>query len=59
MDQFEHLGKNTEVLVTLVPAPVLQAVGGNANPAFESAAGTSFSTEWVVLGRFQIPMVVE
>ena len=59
VDQFEHLGKNTEVLVTLVPAPVLQAVGGNANPAFESSAGTSFSTEWVVLGRFQIPMMVE
>jgi hypothetical protein len=38
---------------------VLQAVGGNANPAFEAAAGTSFSTDWVVLGRFQIPMVVE
>jgi hypothetical protein len=59
VDQFEHSGKNTEVLVTLAPATVLQAVGGNANPAFEAAAGTSFSTDWVVLGRFQIPMVVE
>jgi hypothetical protein len=59
VDQFEHSGKNTEVLVTLAPAAVLQAVGGNANPAFEAAAGTSFSTDWVVLGRFQIPMVVE
>ncbi len=59
VDQFEHAGKNTDVLVTLLPAPVLQAVGGNANPAFDPSTGTSFSTEWVVLGRFQIPMVVE
>jgi len=59
VDQFEHTGKNTEVLVTLLPASVLQAVGGNANPAFEPSTGASISTEWVVLGRFQIPMVVE
>ena len=58
VDQFENLGKNTEVLVTLIPAPVLQAVGLNANPAFVPA-GTVLPTDWVVLGRFQIPMVVK
>ena len=59
VDQFETFGKNTDVLVTLVPAPVLQAVGGNANPGFGASAGTGVSTDWVVLGRFQIPMVVK
>ena len=58
VDQFENLGKNTEILVTLIPAPVLQAVGLNANPAFVPA-GTVLPTDWVVLGRFQIPMVVK
>jgi SpoIVB peptidase S55 len=58
VDQFEDLGKNTEILVTLVPAPVLQALGLNANPAFVPA-GTILPTDWVVLGRFQIPMVVK
>jgi len=56
--QFENFGKNTEVLVTFVPTPVLEAVGVNANPAF-SPAGTILPTDWVVLGRFQIPMVVK
>jgi hypothetical protein len=59
VDQFETFGKNTEVLTTLLPAPVLQAVGGNANPGFDASAGTIVSTDWVVLGRFQIPMVVK
>ena len=58
VDQFEDLGKNTEILVTLVPAPVMQALGLNANPAF-IPAGTVLPTDWVVLGRFQIPMVVK
>ena len=58
VDQFEDLGKNTEILVTLVPAPVLEALGSNANPAF-IPAGTVLPTDWVVLGRFQIPMVVK
>jgi hypothetical protein len=58
VDQFEDLGKNTEILVTLVPAPVMQALGLNANPAFVPA-GTVLPTDWVVLGRFQIPMVVK
>jgi hypothetical protein len=59
VDQFEHFGKNTVVLVNLVPAPVLEALGVNANPSFESRAGTSFRTDRVVLGRFRIPMVVK
>ncbi|HKV45185.1 MAG TPA: SpoIVB peptidase S55 domain-containing protein [bacterium] len=59
VSQFEDFGKNTEVLVDLVPTPVLEAVGGNANPSFESTATASLPTEWVVLGRFQIPMVVK
>jgi hypothetical protein len=58
VDQFEHANKNTEVLVELVPSAVLTAVGSNANPAFESPAGTSVETTSVVLGRFQIPMTV-
>jgi hypothetical protein len=58
VSQFENFGKNTEVLVTFVPTPVLEAVGVNANPAF-SPAGTILPTDWVVLGRFQIPMVVK
>ncbi len=59
IDQFEHQGKNTEVIAQLVPAAVLTAAGSNANPAFESPAGTSIPTGWVVLGRFQIPMTVK
>jgi hypothetical protein len=34
-------------------------VGGNANPGFQSQAGTSVATDAVVLGRFQIPIVVK
>lgn len=59
IDQFEHSGKNTEVLVELVPEPVLIAAGSNANPGFDTQAGTSIPTDWVVLGRFQIPMTVK
>ncbi len=59
INQFEHSGKNTEVLVELVPEAVLIAAGNNANPAFETQAGTSVPTEYVVLGRFQIPMTVK
>ena len=59
VDQFKNFGKNTEVLVDLLPAPVLQAVGVNANPGGVPAAGAFVTTEWVVLGRFQIPMVVK
>ncbi len=59
VDQFEGFGKNTEVIVYLVPSPVLQAVGGNANPGTAASAGTLLSTDWVVLGRFQIPIVVK
>jgi hypothetical protein len=59
VEQFQELGKNTDVLVDLLPAPVLQAVGGNANPGFEIPAGTFVPTDAVVLGRFQIPMVVK
>jgi SpoIVB peptidase S55 len=59
IEQFEHSGKNTEVLVELVPESVLVAAGSNANPGFDTQAGTSLPTEWVVLGRFQIPMVVK
>jgi hypothetical protein len=59
IDQFERQGKNTEVDVELVPEAVLTAVGSNANPGFESPAGVSIPAEWVVLGRFQIPMTVK
>lgn len=59
IDQFEHAGKNTEVMVELVPEAVLVAAGSNANPGFEAPAGTSFETPWVVLGRFQIPVTVK
>ncbi len=59
VEQFEAFGKNTDVLVDLLPAPVLQAVGGNANPGGVPPAGAFLTTEWVVLGRFQIPMVVK
>jgi len=58
IDDFEHTGKNTEILVELVPEGVLTAVGNNANPGFELPAGTSVPTPWVVLGKFQIPMTV-
>jgi hypothetical protein len=59
VEQFQEFGKNTDVLVDLLPAPVLEAVGGNANPGFELLAGTFVPTDVVVLGRFQIPMVVK
>jgi hypothetical protein len=59
VDQFEGLGKNTEVAVYLVPSPVLQAVGGNANPGSGASAGTFLATDSVVLGKFQIPLVVK
>ena len=59
VDQFEGFGKNTEVAVYLVPSPVLQAVGGNANPGSGASAGTFLSTDAVVLGKFQIPLVVK
>lgn len=59
IDQFEHSGKNTEVLIELVPESVLIAAGSNANPGFDVPAGTSIPTEWVVLGRFQIPVTVK
>jgi hypothetical protein len=59
VEQFQDFGKNTDVIVDLLPAPVLQAVGGNANPGFELSAGTFVPTDSVVLGRFQIPMVVK
>jgi len=56
--QFEDAGKNTEVLVELVPEAVLAAVGSNANPDVETPAGTTVPTQWVVLGKFQIPVTV-
>lgn len=59
IEQFEERGKNTEVDVDLVPEAVLTAVGSNANPGFESPAGVSIPAQWVVLGRFQIPMTVK
>lgn len=59
VDQFEHYGKNTDVLVQLVPEAVLTAVGSNANPAFESPAEAMIPSQWVVLGKFQIPMTVK
>ncbi|HYM69782.1 MAG TPA: hypothetical protein VEZ44_09320 [bacterium] len=58
IDEFQHIGKNTEVLVELVPEGVLTAVGNNANPGFDVPAGTSMPTRWVVLGKFQIPVTV-
>jgi SpoIVB peptidase S55 len=58
IDQFEHANKSTELLIELVPSAVLTAVGSNANPALESQAGASLATEWVVLGKFQVPMTV-
>ena len=58
IDQFEHANKGTELLVELVPSAVLTAVGSNANPALDSPAGASVATEWVVLGKFQVPMTV-
>ena len=59
IDEFENDGKNTDVMIQLVPEAVLTAVGANANPSFESPAGTTVETDWVVLGRFQIPMTVK
>jgi hypothetical protein len=56
--QFEDAGKNTDVLVELVPDAVLTAVGSNANPDVESPAGTVLPSQWVVLGKFQIPVTV-
>lgn len=56
--QFQNEGKNTDVIVQLVPESVLKAVGANANPSFESMAGTTVETDWVVLGKYQIPMTV-
>jgi len=41
-----------------VPEAVLAAVGSNANPDIETPAGTTVPTQWVVLGKFQIPMTV-
>jgi hypothetical protein len=38
---------------------VLQAVGGNANPGSGASAGTFLATDSVVLGKFQIPLVVK
>jgi len=55
---FENAGKNTEILVQLVPAAVLTAVGSNANPGFDLAVGTTLPSPWVVLGKFQIPVTV-
>jgi SpoIVB peptidase S55 len=59
IEQFEGEDKNTDVMVQLVPESVLKAVGANANPSFESAAGTTIETDWVVLGKYQIPMTVK
>ena len=59
IDQFENQGKNTDLIVQLVPEAVLTAVGANANPSFESPAGTTLETDWVVLGKYQIPMTVK
>jgi hypothetical protein len=59
IDQFENQGKNTDLIVQLVPEAVLTAVGANANPSFDSPAGTTLETDWVVLGKFQIPMTVK
>jgi hypothetical protein len=59
IDQFENQGKNTDLIVQLVPEAVLTAVGANANPSFDSPAGTTVETDWVVLGKYQIPMTVK
>jgi SpoIVB peptidase S55 len=59
IDQFENAGKNTDLIIQLVPEAVLTAVGANANPSFESPAGTTLETDWVVLGKYQIPMTVK
>jgi len=59
VEQFESEDKNTDVMVQLVPESVLKAVGANANPSFESAAGTTVETDWVVLGKYQVPMTVK
>ncbi len=59
IDQFETEGKNTDLIIQLVPESVLTAVGANANPSFESPAGTTLETDWVVLGKYQIPMTVK
>lgn len=59
VDQFEGFAKNTDLLVYLVPTPVLQAAGANANPGSGASAGTIISTDLVVLGKFQIPIVVK
>jgi hypothetical protein len=59
IDQFENQGKNTDLIVQLVPQTVLTAVGANANPSFDSPAGTTVETDWVVLGKYQIPMTVK
>jgi SpoIVB peptidase S55 len=59
VDQFENAGKNTDLIIQLVPEAVLTAVGANANPSFESPAGTTLETDWVVLGKYQIPMTVK
>ena len=59
IDQFENQGKNTDLIIQLVPESVLTAVGANANPSFESPAGTTLETDWVVLGKYQIPMTVK
>jgi len=59
VEQFENEGKNTDVIVQLVPESVLTAVGANANPSFELLAGTAIATDWVVLGKYQIPMMVK
>ena len=59
VDQFENEGKNTDLIIQLVPEAVLTAVGANANPSFESPAGTTLETDWVVLGKYQIPMTVK
>ena len=59
IDQLENQGKNTDLIVQLVPQAVLTAVGANANPSVDSPAGTTVETDWVVLGKFQIPMTVK
>ncbi|HEV2440861.1 MAG TPA: SpoIVB peptidase S55 domain-containing protein [bacterium] len=59
IDQFENQGKNTDLIVQLVPEAVLTAVGANANPSFNVPAGTTLETDWVVLGKYQIPITVK
>ena len=43
IDQFENQGKNTDLIIQLVPEAVLTAVGANANPSFDSPAGPTSS----------------